>query len=107
MISLIEHGSDSRTPVGTAWLLAGAVSVSLLSLAVLVRTLKDYERLRHIYHYASIFMTGVAGVVLLVAVWRPAPIYISLLMVAALSIVWLFALVRWLMTTDSDQPIEL
>lgn len=107
MLSLIEHASDSHTPVATAWLLAGAVSVSLLSLAVLMRTLEIYDRLRPVYHYTSFFMAAMSGGVLLIAVWRPAPLVFALLLVAALSAVWWFAMIRWLVTSDNDQPFKL
>ena len=37
MVSIIEHASDVRAPVGATWLLAGSVAVGLLCIALLMR----------------------------------------------------------------------
>ncbi len=107
MVTLIEHGSDSHAPTETAWLLVGSVSVLLVTLSVLVRTLVVFSELRSIYNASSLVMFAIALAILPIAWWNPAPYLTTLLLVAALWIVWTFAVVRWLRHPDSgDRPLE-
>ena len=97
MVSLIEHAHDARTPVGTAWLLAGAVALGLLALSVTERTLVDAQRLSVVYQPLSLAMGAGAGAALVVGWARPAPWLLALLLVAILSVLWVFAVSRFLL----------
>lgn len=96
MVSLIEHAHDARTAAGTAWLLAGAVALGLLALAVTERTLVDAQRLGVVYRPLSLAMGAGAGAALVVGWARPAPWLLALLLVAILSVLWFFAISRFL-----------
>ena len=96
MVSLIEHAHDARTPAGTAWLLAGAVAVGLLALSVTERTLVDAQRLAVVYRPLSLAMGAGAGAALVVGWARPAPWLLALLLVVILSVLWFFAVSRFL-----------
>jgi low temperature requirement protein LtrA len=96
MVSLIAHAHDSRTPENTAWLLVGAVALGLLALILTTRTLADAERLAVVYRPMNLALALGAGTAL-VAYWvRPAPWLLALLLVAILSLLWFFAVSRFL-----------
>ena len=96
MVSLIEHAHDARTPASTAWLLAGALALGLLALAATERTLVDAQRLEVVYRPLSLAMAVGAGAALIVGWARPAPWLLALLLVAILSVLWFFAVARFL-----------
>jgi low temperature requirement protein LtrA len=96
MVSLIEHAQDARTPASTAWLLAGAVALGLLALTVTQRTLVDAKRLEVVYQPLSFAMVAGAGAALVVGWARPAPWLLAMLLVAILSMLWCFAVSRFL-----------
>ena len=106
MVSLIEHATDDRAPVATTWLLAGSVALGLVSLAVIVRTLRDYDRLNMVYRPTSIAMLGAAGVALLIGGWRPAPIVLVISLGAIYFVVWIFAVSRWLGTDEAAVQLD-
>jgi hypothetical protein len=81
---------------GTAWLLAGAVALGLLALAVTERTLVDAQRLSGVYRPLSLAMGAGAGAALVAGWTRPAPWLLALLLVAILSVLWIFAVRRFL-----------
>jgi hypothetical protein len=96
MVSLIGHAHDARTPANTAWLLAGAMASGLLALIVTTRALTDAERLTVVYRPVNVAM-GVGAGAAVVAGWvRPAPWLFALLLVAILSLLWFFAVSRFL-----------
>jgi hypothetical protein len=77
-------------------LLAGAVALGLLALAVTERTLVDTQRLVVVYQPLSLAM-GAGAVAALVVGWaRPAPWLLALLLGAILSVLWFFAVSRFL-----------
>jgi CHASE2 domain-containing sensor protein len=94
MIGLIEHAHEPLAPAGAAWLLAGSVGLLLVALAVMTRTLADYERHADIYRPLAFVMVVAAVGALLVGWWQPAAWLLALLLVAILAAVWLFAVVR-------------
>lgn len=105
MVSIVEHATDARAPVATTWLLAGSVAVGFVSLATIIRTLGDYERLAVVYHPTSLVMLGAAAAALLVAAWRPSPLILVVAMTVIQSLVWVFALSRWLSTEEAAQQV--
>ena len=94
MIGLIEHAHEPQTPAATAGLLAGSVGLLLVALAVMTRTLADYDRHAEIYRPLALVMVGAAVVALLVGWARPAGWLLALLLAAILAAVWVFAVVR-------------
>ena len=106
MVGLIQHATDDRAPSATAWLLAGSVALGLVSLAVIVRTLRDYDRLNTVYRPTSILMLGAAGVALLIGAWRPAPLVLVIALGAIYFVVWVFAVSRWLATDEAAQRTD-
>jgi hypothetical protein len=96
MVNLIGHAGDASTPASTAWLLCGAVALGLLALIVTERALLDAERLVVVYRPVSVALAGGAAAALVVGWVRPAPWLLALLLVAILSVLWLFAVSRFL-----------
>ena len=96
MVSLIEHAHDPNTPEGTAWLLSGAVAAGLVAQAVAERTLVDAERLALVYRPLTWALVGGAAAAIVVGWMRPAPWLLALLLVAILSVLWFFAVSRFL-----------
>jgi low temperature requirement protein LtrA len=96
MVRLIGHAHDARTPASTAWLLSGAVALGLLALILTERALVDAERLVIVYRPLSAALAGGAAAALVVGWVRPAPWLLASLLVAILSVLWLFAVRRFL-----------
>jgi low temperature requirement protein LtrA len=96
MVSLIEHAHDARTPASTAWLLAGALALGLLAVAVTERTLVDAERFAAVYRPLGFAMGAGAAAALVVGWARPAPWLLALLLDVILSVLWFFAVSRFL-----------
>jgi low temperature requirement protein LtrA len=96
MVSLIGHASDARTPASTAWLLAGSVALGLLALMFAEQSLVDADRLAVVYRPLRIATGGAAATALAVGWIRPAPWLLALLLVLVLSLLWLFAITRFL-----------
>jgi low temperature requirement protein LtrA len=109
MVGLIEHAHDPQTPAGIAWLLTGSIAVALLALALLTRTLADFERHASVYAPLAVVMVAASGVVLLVGLLRPAPWVLALAVASLLAIVWTFAVGRVLragieLSPETKQP---
>jgi low temperature requirement protein LtrA len=96
MVSLITHAHESNTPETTAWLLSGAVALGLLAEVVTARTLEDARRLAVVYRPLTVAMAGGAVAALLGGWSRPSPWLLALLLVAILSVLWIFAVIRFL-----------
>jgi low temperature requirement protein LtrA len=96
MVSLIGHAHDASTPAGTSWLLAGAVATGLLALILTKQALVDAERLSLVFHPLQLALAAGAAAALLVGWARPAPWLLALLLVAILSVIWFFAVSRFL-----------
>ena len=96
VVSLISHAHDARTPASTAWLLAGAVAFGLLALTFTTRALADAERLALVYRPVKLAIAVGAGASVVLGWVRPAPWLFALLLVAILSLLWFFAVSRFL-----------
>jgi low temperature requirement protein LtrA len=94
IVSLVEHAHDAATPVGTAWLLGGSVAISLLALILTARSLEDARRLEIVYRPLTLALAAGAAAALLAGLLDPAPWLLAVLLVAILTVVWLFAIVR-------------
>jgi low temperature requirement protein LtrA len=104
MVSLIGHAHDPRTPAGTSWLLAGAVATGLLALVLTEQALVDAERLSQVFGPLRLALCGGAAAALLVGWLRPVPWLLALLLVAVLSVVWGFAVSRFLRADAWGRP---
>ncbi len=104
MVSLIEHAHDPSTPPETAWLLSGAVAVGLLAVIVAARTLVDAQRLASVYGPLSLAMGGGAAAALVVGWLRPAPWLLAALLVAIMSVIWLFLVSRFIAADAWGEP---
>jgi low temperature requirement protein LtrA len=96
IVSLIGHAGDDRTPAATAWLLAGAVALGLVSLIFTEQALVDAERLDAVYRPLRVALAVAAAAALATGWARPAPWLFGLVLVAILSVLWLFAASRFL-----------
>src|SRR5262249_11754149 len=95
-VSLIAHAHDARAPAETAWLLAAAVALGVLALIVTEQSLVDAERLLSVYRPLRIVMAIGALAALVVGWAQPAPWLLALLLIAVLSVLWAFAVLRFL-----------
>ena len=73
MVSLIGHAHAATAPVGTSWLLGGAVAAGLLALVLTEQALVDAERLSLVFHPLRLALSAGAAAALLVGWTRPAP----------------------------------
>ncbi|MEM9133256.1 MAG: low temperature requirement protein A [Actinomycetota bacterium] len=90
MVSLVEHAGDARTPVATAWLVSGSVSLLALILAALVWTMEERPGRAMVPR----LLVGTAVLALVVGALRPPPWLLALLLYGALSVVWGDAFIR-------------
>jgi low temperature requirement protein LtrA len=105
MVSLIDHADDASTPAPTAWLLTGAVALALIALAIVTTTLSDAERVPQVFSRLrwALFIAAVAALSL---GWiGPAPWVLVLGLWAVLSMVWFYAIIRWVKYTDPEEPV--
>ena len=70
--------------------------MGLLALAVTTQTLDDAERLADVYRPVKMAIVVGAGAAVVVGWVRPAPWLFALLLVAILSVLWFFAVSRFL-----------
>jgi low temperature requirement protein LtrA len=94
VVSLVEHAEESHTPTPTAWLLAGATSIFLVSLVGVSQTLPHYRAENHGFPavVATLIVASVA--VLVVGALRPVAWLFSLLLVIIASVGWVVGAVR-------------
>jgi low temperature requirement protein LtrA len=96
IVSLIGHAHDASAPEATAWLLAGAVALGLLSLVAIEQALQDAERLILVYRPLGMVLAIGAVAALIIGWVRPAPWLLAVLLIAVLSVLWAFAVLRFL-----------
>jgi len=101
MVSLIAHAHDPSTPAPTAWLLSGAVSLGLIALVLISRSLSDAARLAAVYRPLEIAMGVGAVICALIGVAQPAPWLFALLLVGVLTLVWAVAIRGFLLAGAS------
>jgi low temperature requirement protein LtrA len=100
MASLIHHAGDDHTPPATAWLLAGGVALGLVALIFAEQALVDADRLDSVYRPLRIKL-GLGAVAALAVGWaHPAPWLLGLLLVAILSVLWVYAARQFLRSND-------
>ncbi len=102
MVSLIEHAGDDHAPTSTAWLLGGSVTVGLMALILIIRTLRDFPRLSAIYQPLAWIMVLASALAVLLAYLAPPPWLFALSLVVILAGVWAFAVSRWMRLGDTE-----
>jgi low temperature requirement protein LtrA len=105
MVSLIDHADDSSTPAPTAWLLTGTVALALIALALVTASLSDSERVPQVFGPLRWALFIAAFATLGLGWMRPAPWVLALGLWAVLSVVWFYAILRWVKHTDPEEHI--
>lgn len=93
MVSLIEHWSDERTPVGTAWLLAGSSALMLALLALLVATVHHRPGKSALTTRVEVALLTGALACLVIGVIRPQAWLLALLIALVHGGVWAYGFV--------------
>lgn len=105
MVSLVEGADDPSTPAPTAWLLTGAVALALLALAVVTTSLSDAVRVPQVFGPLR-WALALAAVAALGVGWiKPAPWALVLGLYTILSVVWCYAIIRWIKYTDPEERV--
>ncbi len=94
MVSLVEHAVDRRTPVASAWLLTGSVTIVLAAIGVAAQALPD-ESFPKGWLRQLIPTFALAGVaILVIGAARPTPIVLAGTVSILLAMTWfrMFAL---------------
>ncbi|MGI9586433.1 MAG: low temperature requirement protein A [Acidimicrobiia bacterium] len=105
MVSLVHHAEDSSTPQPTAWLLTGSIAVALVALALVTTALLDSRRLPQVFGPLRWAMALSALVALGFGWLRPAPWILALSLWVVLSILWFYAILRWVKCTDPEERV--
>lgn len=109
MVSLVEHAHDGRTPAATAWLLAASVAVVLASVAFATRALPEDEFPDGLATQVLPTMAVTIVGVLATAAIRPGPPVLSIAIVVALLVAWLWLFVAFLAGggQPDSSPVEI
>jgi low temperature requirement protein LtrA len=94
IVSLIEHARDPSTPSATALLLGGSVALGLLGLILTERSLEDAVRLEAVYRPLGLVLLLGAAIALLAGFVAPPPWLLAALLVAILTALWCFVVLR-------------
>jgi low temperature requirement protein LtrA len=105
MVSLIEHADSASTPAPTAWLLTGTVALALVALALVTTSLSDAERVPQVFGPLRWALLIAALAALSLGWMRPAPWLLALGLWALLSVVWFYAILRWVKYTDPEEDV--
>ncbi|MET0910757.1 MAG: low temperature requirement protein A, partial [Ilumatobacteraceae bacterium] len=89
MVSIIDHAHDSRTPAPTAWLLAGAVAVTLGSVSIACTALPVDEFPPGMPRWVGPTLGTAMVAVIAIGALRPAPIVLLACISAVLLVAWL------------------
>jgi low temperature requirement protein LtrA len=100
MVSLVEEAGDGVTPSATAWLLTGSVALALVGMVIQAQTLVDYEKLPELLRPVSRAMLVTASIALLLGLLAPVPWLLAALVFVALSVLWGYAVARWMRVGD-------
>jgi membrane protein implicated in regulation of membrane protease activity len=81
------------------------VALGLVSLILIVRSLEAFERIPGVYGPVVGALAAASVASLFVGWLRPAPWLLALALVAILSVVWLFAIGRWVRVRDPQERV--
>ncbi|MCY3601738.1 MAG: low temperature requirement protein A [Chloroflexi bacterium] len=105
MVSVIEHAGDPRAPEVVTWVLGGSVALSLVAIAAIAPTLRDFARYRRIYSVTCVAMVALAlASAIPIGLLRPAPLELVAALLGVLTLVWLVTIVQWLKTGEEVEP---
>ena len=104
-VSMIESSEADATPHATAWMFGGCVALAMITLALLMRLLADYHRLREAYRPILVATVAVAGLAVALAAVDPAPLVLATAIFLAMCAQWVFAVSRWLATEDGRAAV--
>jgi low temperature requirement protein LtrA len=93
MVSLVAHAHESRTPAPSAWLIAVSVAVMLLSLAAVLRSLRERLDQPELHRVQTIAIVIAAAVALVLGWARPKPWVLALGLAAVLAGPWVVAFI--------------
>lgn len=82
-----------------------SVALGLVSLILIVRSLEAFERIPGVYGPVVGALAAASVASLFVGWLRPAPWLLALALVAILSVVWLFAIGRWVRVRDPQERV--
>jgi low temperature requirement protein LtrA len=103
MVNVLEHATDDRVPATTAWVMATAFSITMLSLTVLYRSLQSAIDHPNLYRKLVAGTLVAIPLALGIAAWQPSPP----VMLAAYSLLllnlWWTSVATWL---RSDAPMQ-
>ncbi|MFE3292131.1 low temperature requirement protein A [Rhodococcus sp. NPDC059234] len=91
---LVDHAHDARTPAAASWMLCAGTAVTLCTTMVLASTLKDWSVRPGHYRPLAVACGAAAVAALALGAVRPAPLALSLILVALYSIPWGVAVAR-------------
>jgi low temperature requirement protein LtrA len=94
IVSVIEHAHDGATPIDSSLLMGGSVAIGLLALILTERSLEDARTLEIVYRPLGAVLAAGAAIALLAGWVAPPPWVLAMLMVAILTAVWFFVVVR-------------
>jgi len=94
MPRLVEDAADGRTATGPAWVLCSGAVLVLLFNVVLLASLHAWRTAAPLVHPLAVANAAAAVVALVIAVIRPEPLVLCILLVATFSGPWTFAVVR-------------
>ena len=101
-----HESNEGHVEPGTAWLLAGAAALMLISIIITILTLQDRARLNRVYQPLVWALLAGAALTLLVAVWQPVAWLFLLIMTLIQSAIWFFAVYRWLTCYPDESGLE-
>jgi low temperature requirement protein LtrA len=105
MVSLVDHAGEASTPSPTAWLLTGTVALALIALALVTTSLSDSHRIPQVFRPLRWAMALAAFVALGLGWVSPRPWILALGLWAVLSMLWFYAILRWVKYTDPDERV--
>ncbi|MES1239397.1 MAG: hypothetical protein ABUL57_00895, partial [Chloroflexota bacterium] len=107
IVSLIEHAHDGSTPADTALLLGGSVAIGLVALIATERSLEDATRLEIVYRPLGAVLAVGAAIALFAGWAAPPPWILALLMIAVLTALWFFVVLRMIRAgVWGEVPVE-
>ncbi len=105
------RATEAGRPLATESLLEGSglfggfVALAMVTLALLMRLLADYERLKSAYQPTVVISLAIAVFALGLAALDPPPLVLATLTFVAMCIQWVYAVTRWLGTTDGEAAV--
>jgi low temperature requirement protein LtrA len=102
---LITHAGQHRTASAPAWLLCGSAAIVLIFTAVLMVNLQDWHAAAATFHPLAVANLAAAAVAVCIALIRPAPLVLAIMLVLTFGAPWTFAILRRaVLDVDGPEP---